>query len=83
MTQLSLFDAGPQCLLDDASGRIVDFPDCVAPAVARDWFERLHREITWKSGRRLMYEREVDVPRLRAHFSPDDPVLPPPLDKPW
>jgi alkylated DNA repair dioxygenase AlkB len=26
-----------------------------------------------------MYEREVEVPRLRAHFSIDDPALPPPL----
>jgi alkylated DNA repair dioxygenase AlkB len=26
-----------------------------------------------------MYEREVDVPRLRAHFDLDDPALPVPL----
>ncbi len=29
-----------------------------------------------ESGRRMMYEREVDVPRLRAHFRADDPALP-------
>ena len=79
MTQLSLFETGSQHLLDDASGRIVYFPGCVAPATARDWFERLLHGIAWKSGRRLMYEREVEVPRLRAHFSLDDPALPAPL----
>ncbi len=77
MTQRSLFDAGgPQTLLDDASGRIVLTPGLVDEATARAWFQQLHDGIAWKSGRRLMYEREVDVPRLRAHFRADDPDLP-------
>jgi alkylated DNA repair dioxygenase AlkB len=77
MTQRSLFDAGgPQTLLDDASGRIVLTPGLVDEATARAWFQQLHDGIAWKSGRRLMYEREVDVPRLRAHFRTDDPDLP-------
>jgi alkylated DNA repair dioxygenase AlkB len=79
MPQLPLFETGPQHLLDDASGRIVYVPDCIAPATARDWFRQLQQDITWKSGRRLMYEREVEVPRLRAHFSVADPALPTPL----
>jgi alkylated DNA repair dioxygenase AlkB len=75
--QRSLFDAGgPQTLLDDASGRIVLTPGLVDEATARAWFHQLHDGIGWKSGRRLMYEREVDVPRLRAHFRADDPDLP-------
>jgi alkylated DNA repair dioxygenase AlkB len=80
MTQLSLFDSGPpQPLLDDASGRIVLMPDVVPHDTAQRWFEQLRSGITWKSGTRLMYEREVEVPRLRAHFRSDDPALPPAL----
>jgi alkylated DNA repair dioxygenase AlkB len=79
MTQLSLFDNGPQPLLDDASGRIVLMPDVVPHDTAQRWFEQLRSGITWKSGTRLMYEREVEVPRLRAHFRSDDPALPPAL----
>jgi alkylated DNA repair dioxygenase AlkB len=79
MAQLSLFDSGQQPLLDDASGRIVLIPELVAADTAQRWFEQLHAGIAWKSGTRLMYEREVDVPRLRAHFRSDDPALPPAL----
>jgi alkylated DNA repair dioxygenase AlkB len=79
MGQLSLFDTGPRVLLDDASGRIVYTPDAISPATAAAWFARLHEGIAWRDGRRLMYDREVDVPRLRAHFALDDPDLPDPL----
>jgi len=76
MAQLSLFDIGPRVLLDDASGRIDYLPAQVAPETARRWFAELRDGIAWKSGHRLMYERDVEVPRLRAHFSTDDPMLP-------
>ncbi len=76
MVQLSLFDCGPRRLLDDASGSIVHTPDLVDHDTARRWFGQLHDGITWKSGTRVMYEREVDVPRLRAHFRADDDALP-------
>lgn len=76
MAQLSLFDQGPQVLLDDASGRIVLAPGVVKTALAERWFEVLQDTIPWHEGRRVMYEREVDVPRLRAHFAIDDPALP-------
>ncbi|MEP7184396.1 MAG: alpha-ketoglutarate-dependent dioxygenase AlkB [Rhodanobacter sp.] len=76
MTQLDLFDHGAQVLLDDASGRIVLTPAVVAPALAARWFESLRDEVSWKEGSRLMYEREVDVPRLRAHYRMDDAGLP-------
>lgn len=79
MSQFSLFTTGPQILLDDASGRIAYAPDAIDAATARRWFEQLSNGIAWRSGRRLMYEREVDVPRLRAHFHADDPNLPVPL----
>ena len=76
MAQLSLFGGGPQRLLDDASGCIVLTPDLVDVDTARRWFEQLHAGIAWKNGTRVMYEREVDVPRLRAHFRADDSALP-------
>lgn len=76
MAQLSLFDGAEQVLLDDASGRIVLTPGLVDELTAQTWFDQLHDHIDWKSGRRVMYEREVDVPRLRSHFRTDDPALP-------
>ena len=76
MAQLDLFGSGPQQLLDDASGQIVLMPDLVTGDTARRWFEQLQGGVAWKSGSRRMYEREVDVPRLRAHFRSDDPALP-------
>jgi alkylated DNA repair dioxygenase AlkB len=66
-------------LLDDASGRIEHRPDFLAPAIAAQWFEQLHSDIPWRSERRLMYERELDVPRLLASFRLDHPALPEPL----
>jgi alkylated DNA repair dioxygenase AlkB len=79
MAQFSLFDAGPQVLIDDASGRVEYIPDLVPAATAQAWFARLFEDIAWRGGRRMMYEREVDVPRLRAHFDLADPALPAPL----
>lgn len=43
------------------------------------WFVELQSGIPWRSERRLMYERELDVPRLLAHYRLDDPDLPGPL----
>jgi hypothetical protein len=79
MSQLSLFGTGPRRLLDDSSGFIELTPDFVDAATAQSWFEWLHEHMVWKSGKRLMYEREVDVPRLRAHYRSTDAPLPGPL----
>ena len=79
MGQFSLFDAGPQVLIDDASGRVAYTPELVPAATAQAWFTGLFERIAWRGGRRVMYEREVDVPRLRAHFELADPALPAPL----
>jgi alkylated DNA repair dioxygenase AlkB len=76
MAQLSLFGSGRQRLLDDASGVIELIPELVNRATAQAWFEQLQQDVAWKGGRRLMYEREVDVPRLRAHYRLDAPDLP-------
>lgn len=76
MAQLPLFDQGPHVLLDDASGRIVLAPAVVSPTLSASWFTSLRDGVPWKEGRRQMYEREVNVPRLRAHYQLDDPSLP-------
>jgi alkylated DNA repair dioxygenase AlkB len=74
-----LFGAGPQRLLDDATGLIEYRPSVVPEALAVAWFEVLHAHIPWRHQRRVMYERELDVPRLTASYRLDDPQLPAPL----
>jgi len=74
-----LFGAGPQRLLDDASGLIEYRPSVLPEALATVWFEALQARIPWKHQRRVMYERELDVPRLTASYRLDDPQLPAPL----
>lgn len=79
MVQLGLFEAGPRRLVDDDSGCIEYTPDWVPAAQTRDWFEQLRHNLDWRAERRLMYERELDVPRLMAHFHLDRGALPAPL----
>ena len=74
-----LFGDGPQLLLDDASGRIEHRPDFIPADEAAAWFAILRETIPWRAERRLMYERELDVPRLLASYRLDDPRLPAPL----
>jgi alkylated DNA repair dioxygenase AlkB len=74
MHQLALFD-GERVLADDERGRIEYVPRFVPPTVARAWFAELRETVSWEAGRRWMYDREVDVPRLTAHFD-----LPPGLE---
>src|SRR5687768_5219729 len=69
MSQLALFaHAGETVLADDARGRIVYTPDFVPPEIARAWFDEVRDAVPWESQRRMMYDREVDVPRLTGHF---------------
>ena len=81
MTQLSLFRDAAQVLLDDASGRIELRQNVIPAQTAARWFELLHEAVPWREGRRMMYEREVAVPRLRAHYDANDPELPPVLSE--
>jgi alkylated DNA repair dioxygenase AlkB len=77
MPQLSLFRGGESILVDDASGRITYVPGFVPPPTAGKWFAELREKAGWEAKRRWMYDREVDVPRLTAHYP-----LPPPDDAP-
>jgi alkylated DNA repair dioxygenase AlkB len=78
MPQLPLFQARETVLVDDPTGRIAYTPDFVAAPAAKAWFAELREAVPWKAERRRMYDREVDVPRLTAHFhlGADDPAPP-------
>lgn len=74
--QLPLFNSGQLVLVDDRRGSVEYWPHCVAGDVARSWFDDLLAHVDWRGDRRLMYEREVDVPRLMARYALDDAGLP-------
>jgi alkylated DNA repair dioxygenase AlkB len=78
MSQPGLFDASETTLVDDERGRIVYSPEFVDRATSRAWFDELRATVDWRAERRMMYDREVDVPRLVAHV----PLDPPPASTP-
>jgi len=65
--QLSFLDARI-AVVDDPSARIEYWPSVVEPSVAAAWFDALFDSVAWRADRRQMYDREVDVPRLRGHY---------------
>jgi alkylated DNA repair dioxygenase AlkB len=73
MGQLTLFDSSDTLLADDERGRIAYTPRFVDAATADAWFAELRKAVSWRSERRMMYDREVDVPRLMGHFRLDPP----------
>jgi alkylated DNA repair dioxygenase AlkB len=79
MNQCALFGRGEQTLLNDSTGIVTYLPEFIIPDRAQAWFEALGTQIAWKSGRRMMYNREVDIPRLTAHFRVVEAPLPPTL----
>ena len=78
MAQPTLFDSHETVIAEGERGRIVYTPRFVDAATARRWFDELRREVDWRSQRRKMYDREVDVPRLLGSF----PLDPPPASAP-
>ena len=73
MAQPSLFESIDNLLADDERGRIIYTARFVDDATARTWFAELRSGVEWRSERRMMYDREVDVPRLMASFRLDQP----------
>ncbi|SEL85177.1 Alkylated DNA repair dioxygenase AlkB [Pseudoxanthomonas sp. GM95] len=67
-----LFAPTPITVFDDAEGGMRYWPDVVDPATASRWFDTLRDHADWKHERRPMYDRIVDVPRLRAHYALDE-----------
>ncbi len=74
--QLGFFGDGRRMLVDDASGSIWYQPACVDPATASRWFEHLRESVSWNAQRRVMYDREVDVPRLTSGYRLDAQDVP-------
>ena len=73
MAQPSLFDSTDTLLANDERGRIAYTPRFVDAATAETWFAELRSGVNWRAERRVMYDREVDVPRLIGHFRLDPP----------
>jgi len=71
MAQPTLFDSTDRVLVDDERGRIAYTPGFVDLATAETWFADLRHGVQWHAQRRMMYDREVDVPRLTGHFRLD------------
>src|SRR5438105_7940983 len=75
MPQLTLFDSRETVLADDERGRISYTPRFVDADIAEAWFAELRTGVEWRAERRVMYDREVDVPRLIGQFRLDPPAL--------
>ncbi|WP_051236793.1 alpha-ketoglutarate-dependent dioxygenase AlkB [Ottowia thiooxydans] len=75
--QLSLLADETVELVRDAEGGIRYYPGCVPERLVSEWFSALGPLIPWRSDRRPMYDRIVDVPRLMASASLNDPDCPP------
>ena len=67
-------------LVHDAEGGIVYHPARLPPATADQWLATLRALVSWRSLRRPMYERVVDVPRLVASVALRDPGRPACID---
>lgn len=73
MAQLALFESTDAVLVDDERGRVTYTARFVDTQTADAWFAALRTTVSWRSERRSMYEREVDVPRLMASCRLDEP----------
>ena len=73
MSQLSLFARDETLLADDDRGQVSYVPGFVDPATAHAWFAELREGVPWRAQRRVMYDREVEVPRLLGSFRLDPP----------
>jgi alkylated DNA repair dioxygenase AlkB len=77
--QQGLFAPGPVPLVDDEEGGIRYLPESIPAVAAQQWFDQALENIGWMSQQRMMYDREVAVPRLLATFSRESDDLPAPL----
>ena len=69
-------------LIEDAEGGVRYWPAFIEAARASRWFEALREGVAWRSERRPMYDRVVDVPRLLAGYALDGSAsLPPALQE--
>ena len=73
MSQLALFDSTDAVIVDEGRGLVTYAPRFVDLRTAAESFAALRTGIDWRAERRMMYDREVDVPRLVAHVRLDSP----------
>jgi alkylated DNA repair dioxygenase AlkB len=73
MAQPTLFDPGEIVLTDGERGRTFYVPRFVDAATAARWFEEVRAAVPWRTERRMMYDREVDVPRLLGSYRLEPP----------
>jgi alkylated DNA repair dioxygenase AlkB len=77
MSQMPLFESSSETVLaDDELGRVAYTPGFLAADQAEAWFAELRNGVPWQTQRRRMYDRDVDVPRLQAHFRLDEDDVP-------
>lgn len=75
MAQPSLFDSS-DIVIDEGRGRFIYTAGFVQPALASRWLAELREGAAWRTQKRMMYDREVDVARLLGHFRLDAPLGP-------
>jgi alkylated DNA repair dioxygenase AlkB len=73
VAQLPLFESSDWMLANDERGRITYTPRFIDCGTAAAWFAELRAGVNWREVRREMYDRQVDVPRLVAHYWLDPP----------
>src|SRR4029079_5498012 len=74
MAQLALFGSDEEVITDGDRGRTVYIARVVDAATAQRWFDDIRQAVPWRTEKRMMYDREVDVPRLLGHFRLDPPA---------
>ena len=79
VSQPTLFAPEPVALFHDDEGGIRYLPESIPAGVAQRWFDEALHNIGWLSRQRIMYDREVAVPRLLATFLRESADLPAPL----
>ncbi len=79
LVQQGLFAPAPVSLIHDAEGGIRYLPESIPAFAAQQWFDQALRNISWITQQRMMYDREVAVPRLLATFTRESQDLPAPL----
>jgi alkylated DNA repair dioxygenase AlkB len=78
--QQDLFELEPVSLVRDEEGGIRYLPDRISKREANRWFDLLLENADWGAYRRMMYDREVAVPRLIAGYTDNRSTeLPEPL----
>jgi alkylated DNA repair dioxygenase AlkB len=74
-SQLGLFGRTTTPLVDDATGRIVYYPDVLDVNECAELFALVLDQAPWKNEQMWMYDKMVDVPRKSAHYGSDCPPL--------